>query len=109
MYYLVTARPIESAMADLHRRLTDGSIESQKPDGEEIVDSMERAKIDENGTVTWTEQCFCVTPLAHERETVYDHYFTDLDAEPIDDYRDLIAGTSFMEYLERHATPAQKG
>ena len=61
-------------------KLTDGTIEQQKPDGAEIVRAMKSATIDEHGMVNWTEECFCPTPLMHERATVFDIYFTELQA-----------------------------
>ena len=36
----------------------------------EIVAAMARARVGSDGTVRWTETCFCPTPLKHERETV---------------------------------------
>ena len=34
-----------------YQKLTDGSIEKQRPDGTEIVSSMNRATIDEKGNI----------------------------------------------------------
>ena len=47
MKYRVTAKYIESRAPDFYRKLTDGSIEDQEPDGREIVASMKRARITE--------------------------------------------------------------
>ena len=98
MYYRVRARLIEDQAGELLQKLQDGSIAAQKPDGQEIVDSMARAVIDESGDVRWSEICYCPTPLAHERETVYDHYFTEIETEEIEDY-EASEGQPFMEYL----------
>lgn len=103
MYYRVSARPIEALMAEFHRKLTDGTIAAQRPDGREIVASMARAGVDEDGNVRWSEQCFCATPLQHERETVYDRYFTDLHTEAVEDYEES-GGTPIMEILARSAS-----
>ena len=65
-------------------RLSDGSIAAQRPDGQEIVAAMGRACIASDGTVRWTETCFCPTPLKHERETVLDRYFTEIETDLID-------------------------
>jgi len=100
MYYRVSARPIPDAMPEFHRKLTDGTIAAQKPDGREIVASMARARVDPDGAVRWGEQCFCATPLQHERETVYDRYFTDLRTEPADGYIEA-EGEPFMDVLAR--------
>jgi len=58
MHYTVTARFNPKTAAEFHRLLTDGTIESQKPDGKEIVASMKRAKIDDSGIVRWSEVCY---------------------------------------------------
>lgn len=98
MHYIVFARLLPESSADLLRKLADGSIESQKPDGKEIVASMQRAVIDEEGLVRWSEVCYCPAPLAHERETVYDHHFTDIATEEVDDYVEF-KGRPLLEYL----------
>lgn len=102
MFYAVSARPIASALGELYRKLTDGTIRGQQPDGREIVESMQRARMTESGEVRWSEQCFCATPLNHERQTVYDHYFTDLRTEVVEDYVEF-DGEPFMEFLARQA------
>jgi len=98
MYYVVTARFKPEIAADFYGKLTDGTIQSQKPDGKEIVASMRRAKISQDGTVRWSEVCYCPTPLQHERETVYDHFFEDIQTEEVEDYVEF-DGEDFMEHL----------
>ena len=49
MYYRVTARFLEETAADFLRKLTDGSVSSQRPDGSEIVASMGRAGVTASG------------------------------------------------------------
>ena len=49
MSYAVKARYIPEKLAEFYGRLMDDSIRSQKPDGEEICESMERAKITRPG------------------------------------------------------------
>ncbi len=100
MHYAVTARLIPDTAAEFHRLLTDGTVESQKPDGKEIVSSMKRAKIDEMGVVRWSEVCYCPTPLKHERATVYDRFFVDIETEEIEDYVEFEGG-DFMDFLSR--------
>lgn len=102
MHYSVSARLIDESAADLLRKLGDGTIENQKPDGQEIVASMQRAVIDEEGLVRWSEVCYCATPLAHERGTVYDHHFTDIETEEVDDYAEF-KGRPFLDYLKQQA------
>lgn len=97
MFYIVSARFKPTTAADFLGKLADGTIESQKPDGKEIVDSMKRAVIDED-VVRWSEVCYCPTPLQHERATVYDEHFTDMTTEEVDGYLEF-EGQPFTEYL----------
>lgn len=100
MHYAVTAQFNPDTAAEFHRLLTDGTIESQRPDGREIVASMKRATINETGIVRWSEVCYCPTPLEHERATVYDRFFEDITTEEIDGYVGF-GGNDFMEHLAR--------
>jgi hypothetical protein len=100
MHYTVQAHFNSDTAADFLRKLTDGTVESQKPDGKEIVASMNRAVIDEEGVVRWSEVCYCPTPLLHERETVYDQHFTDIETEEVEDYVEF-DGEPFMAHLDR--------
>ena len=106
MKYRVEASYIEARLPEFYRKLTDGSIESQQPDGREIVASMKRARITEPGVIRWYETCFCPTPLKHERETVYDRYLTDIAATEVDKYGEQGGGEPFWPYLERVASGA---
>lgn len=103
MIYKVRARYREARAREFFGKLTDGTIASQKPDGQEIVASMQRAKITAPGIVEWYEMCFCPTPLQHERETVYDHYLSDISTKAVDDYGE-IEGESFWSYLRSVST-----
>ncbi len=98
MHYTVTARFNPKTAAEFHRLLTDGTIENQKPDGKEIVASMKRAKIDGTGIVRWSEACYCPTPLEHERATVYDRFFDDIQTKEVEDYVEF-DGDEFMNRL----------
>ena len=86
MHYKVHARLIPDTAADFFRKLTDGTVEKQRPDGKEIVASMQRAVVDEDGIVRWSEVCYCPTPLQHERATVYDQHFTALETQEVEGY-----------------------
>ena len=99
MIYKVKASFLEHKASDFLMKLTDGSIQSQQPDGGEIVASMKRAKITSPGSVEWCEMCFCPTPLQHERATVYDQYFENIATQPIDQYQE-VQGDSFWDYLK---------
>jgi len=100
MIYKVKAKFNFDKAKEFHQRLTDGTIKKQQPDGPEMVDSMNRATIDDEGSVNWTELCYCPTPLKHERATVYDQYFTDMETESIEGYK-TFEGKSFMEHLSK--------
>ncbi len=87
-------------MGEFYQKLTDGTILNQKPDGQEIVNSMKRAKITAPKIIQWSEMCFCPTPLKHERETIYNHFLTNLETKTIDNYVEF-DGESFFDFLER--------
>ena len=99
MIYKVKAKFNYSKASDYYEKLNNGTIQSQKPDGYEIINAMNRATIDHEGYVNWTELCFCSTPLKHERETVYDKYFTELETESIIKHH-LFEGQSFIDKLK---------
>lgn len=98
MIYRVKGKYIESELPEFYRKLTDGTIAAQKPEGREIIDSMDRARIIGPDQVQWSETCYCSPPLRHERQTVYDRYFTDIETEPIDAY-EVCEGQPFMDFL----------
>jgi hypothetical protein len=98
--YSIKAQYIEEKMGEFYQKLTDGTIQNQKPDGQEIVNSMKRAKITAPKIIQWSEMCFCPTPLKHERETIFDHFLTDLETKTIDDKVEFV-GESFFDFLER--------
>ncbi len=102
MHYTVVAKFKEACATEFLGKLTDGTIENQKPDGKEIIASMDRARIDESGLIRWNEVCYCATPLEHERQTVYDHYFLDLKTQQVDEYAD-VEERPFMEHLRQLA------
>ncbi len=98
MIYHVRARLRREHADELHRRLTDGSIAQQRPDGAEIVASMNRAVVAANGSIEWSEECYCASPLHHERSTVLDRHFEDITTESIDAHG-TYEGQPFMTYL----------
>ena len=87
-------------MGEFYQKLTDGTIQDQKPDGQEIVNSMKRAKITSPKMIQWSEMCFCSPPLKHERETIYNNFLTDLETKTIDNYVEF-DGASFFDFLEK--------
>ena len=103
MHYAIRGQFQADKAAEFLQLLTDGSIARQKPDGKEIVASMQRASVDESGTVRWSEVCYCPTPLEHERATVYDHFFSQLETSVIDGYQDF-PGRPFLDFLRDQAS-----
>ena len=99
MIYSIKAKFIEEKMKEFFQMLNNGTIEKQKPDGAEILNSMKRARITEPGLIEWSEMCFCSPPLKHERQTVYDQFFSEMEIKIIDDYEES-EGESFFDYLK---------
>ena len=58
MIYAVAAKLKEEKVAEFLQRLSDGTIASQEPGGEEMVVSMARARIGDDGVSRWSEICF---------------------------------------------------
>jgi len=102
MIYSVKARFNIKKMPEFYRKLTDGTIFNQKPDGHEIIDSMKRARITKPNVIQWTETCYCSLPIKHERETVYNNYLSDIETELTDGYREF-EGKPFMDYIKKLA------
>ena len=98
--YSVQARYIEEKLGEFYQKLTDGTIQNQKPDGQEIVNSMKRAKITAPKIIQWSEMCFCSPPLKHERETVYNQFLTNIETKVIDEYVEY-EGELFMDFLKK--------
>jgi len=98
--YSVKARYIEEKMKEFYQKLTDGTIDNQKPDGQEIINSMKRAKIIEPNVIQWSEMCFCSPPLKHECETVYNQFLEDIETKVIDEYVEY-EGEFFMDFLAK--------
>jgi hypothetical protein len=100
MLYRAEAKFHSILLKEFFIKLTDGTIENQKPDGSEMLASMKRAKIRDDLSVEWYETCFCATPLKHESATVYDTYFYDFKTTLVEETKEDIEGNSFWEYME---------
>ena len=98
MIYKVQARINQSKAKEFYKLLTGGRLGDQAPDGPEMRASMDRATLDSSGSVRWTEVCYCPTPLKHERATVYDKYFSDLQTEETESH-EKFEGESFIKYI----------
>jgi hypothetical protein len=74
MRYLVKAK-VKTGQADrLLRAINQGTLGRGSIAGDEYIYDMEHARIDESGTSTWVETCFCETPLEEERP-YWEQYF----------------------------------
>ena len=98
-FYRVKARFKPETAAALAEKLRNGTIQNQKPDGDEIVKALHRAVLNESGHIEFSIVCYCSTPLAHERATVLDKHFDALTTEVIDGYQEH-EGRPFMDYLK---------
>ena len=105
MIYKVRAKIIEETIGEFYRKLADGTVAKQRPDGEEIIASMKRAVLTAPGVAEWYEKCFCPTPLQHERRTQYDFYFTDMTATEAKGYGE-IKGESLWDHMASKAGTA---
>jgi len=104
MIYKVKARIIEETIGEFYRKLANGTVAKQRPDGEEITASMKRAVLTAPGVAEWHEKCFCPTPLYHERQTQYDFYFIETTREA-EGYGE-IKGESLWDYMAPKAGAA---
>ena len=102
MIYRVLARFRTDTAAAFLKKLTDGTVQQQTPDGPEIVASMNRAVLNGAGEIEWSERCYCNPPLAHERATVLDAHFDDMSTEVVEEYQHY-DGEPFMKYLKQLA------
>ena len=102
MIYKVKARVIDETIGEFCRKLADGTVAKQRPDGEEILASMKMAVLTGPGIAEWYEKCFCPTPLQHERQTQYDFYFTGITTEEAGGYGE-IHGESLWSYMASKA------
>jgi hypothetical protein len=103
MIYHVRAKFRSEIAADFLTKLTDGTIVNQRPDGPELVASMDRAVVNAEGQIEWSELCYYDPPLAHKRATVLDVHFEDIWTDPIESYVQY-EGQPFMNQLRALVT-----
>ena len=84
IYYLVQAKPIEGLLPELRQRLDRGEIRLMRPFGQALQYSLDQARLQENGLVTWEEEDYCWPPLVQERAAVLNTYFKEFSFEPVD-------------------------
>ena len=100
MLYKVKAKIDKLKMKAFYTVLTGGTVFDQEPDGAEIINAMQKAVMTGDDRLEWYETCHCITPLKHERETVYDKYLNDIETTLVDEVKDDLKGTSFWDCLE---------
>jgi hypothetical protein len=67
MRYLVKAKIKPGQNKPLLQAIESGGLGRGSVAGDEYLDDMQKARVDENGVCTWVEVCFCPTPLQEER------------------------------------------
>lgn len=83
-YYLVQAKPVEELLRELRQRLDNGEISLMRPFGRALHYSLDNARIQDDGSVIWEEEDYCVPPLAQERAAILDTYFKGLQIERVE-------------------------
>jgi hypothetical protein len=85
-FYLVRAKPKKELLESLHRELNSGKRSKMRPFGQALQYSLQNARIDaENRDYSlWIEEDYCSPPLAMERESVLDRYFSDISVWPVE-------------------------
>jgi hypothetical protein len=102
MRYVISAQPRTGELPKFWELLNNGTIAKQEPDGQEIIASMKRAVVSD-GNVEWTETCFCSPPLNHERTTIYDKFFKNMQIKPIESPVEL-KGERFWDQLRESSS-----
>jgi hypothetical protein len=82
-FYLVSATPRSSLMAELSHRLTRNEFAPLQPFGRSLTSALRGARRLPDGRIMWEEEDYCEPPLAQERAAVLDRYFEGLSVEPV--------------------------
>jgi hypothetical protein len=77
---MVKTRPKKELLEDLYKDLESGKICKMRLFGQALQYSLENARIDTENPdyALWIEEDYCSPPLAMERESVLDQYFSDI-------------------------------
>jgi hypothetical protein len=67
MRYLVKARVKSGKERALAKAIKEQTLGRGSIAGDECLDDMENARLQEDGTTVWVEVCYCPTPLQEER------------------------------------------
>src|SRR5262245_39150856 len=82
-HYLVTARPKSERLGDLLANLRKRAYASMRPFGGSMTNSLENARLREDGYAVWEEEDYCSPPLAQERAAAFDEFFDELKVTPV--------------------------
>jgi len=74
MRYLVKAKVKPGRDPELLRAIQQKTLGKGSIAGDEYLYNLEQARLDESGTATWVETCFCDPPLDEERP-YWEEYF----------------------------------
>ena len=74
MRYLVKARLRQGLEKYLLRAVAEQTLGRGSIAGDEYLYDMQQARLQEDGTATWVEVCYCGMPLQEERP-YWDEYF----------------------------------
>jgi hypothetical protein len=85
-FYLVRAKPRKERLESLREEISSGKIMRMRPFGHALQNSLENARVDTENPdyAVWIEEDYCSPPLAMERESVLDRYFTEIAVERIE-------------------------
>jgi len=82
--YLVSAR-INADLSGLRKELDSNSVQSLRPFGPSLDYSLRNARLAPDGKAVWEELDYCSPPLAQERRSVLDRYFSEIETTPVNE------------------------
>ena len=87
-FYLVRAKPRKELLENLQEELNSGKISKMRPFGHALQYSLENARMDtqtHGEYAIWVEEDYSSPPpLAMERESVLDRYFSDISVQKVE-------------------------
>lgn len=84
-YYLVRAKPKEEKMEELKNALAENAFLEMRPFGKSVTKGLLGMRIENDESVIWEEEDYCLPTLAMERAAVLDTYFDDITVEHIEE------------------------
>lgn len=101
MFYVVKARPRTEQWSELEELIASSKIASMRPFGQALQHSLQNAKIDHEKPdyAIWVEEDYCSPPLAMERASVLDRYFSDITTKNVESEQEAWKSLSDMTSL----------